>query len=66
MALQFKKKAINRLYPAETITDADYVDDIALQANTPTQAKSLLHSCGAGNRRHWSPYECRQNRVHVF
>ena len=24
--------------------DADYVDEIALLANTPTQAKSLLHS----------------------
>ena len=24
--------------------DADYVDDIALLANTPTQAESLLHS----------------------
>ena len=34
--------------PAETITDADYVDDIALLANTPTQVESLLHSL-----RHW-------------
>ena len=24
--------------------DADYADDIALLANTPTQAKTLLHS----------------------
>ena len=24
--------------------DADYADDIALLANTPAQAKSLLHS----------------------
>ena len=24
--------------------DADYADDIALLANTPTQAKSLLHN----------------------
>ena len=24
--------------------DVDYVDDIALQANTPTQAETLLHS----------------------
>ena len=31
-------------YPAQTIMDADYVDDIALLANTCTQAKILLHS----------------------
>ena len=31
-------------YPAQTITDADYADDIALLANTPTQEKTLLHS----------------------
>ena len=31
-------------YPAQTITDADYADDIALLANTPAQAESLLHS----------------------
>ena len=27
-----------------TITDVDYADDIVLQANTPDQAISLLHS----------------------
>ena len=27
-----------------TITDANNADDIVLLANTPTQAKSLLHS----------------------
>ena len=37
MALR-KKEAISRQYPAETITDADYADDLALLANTPTQA----------------------------
>ena len=26
------------------MTDADYVDDIALLADTPVQAESLLHS----------------------
>ena len=31
-------------YPAQTIKDADYADDIALLANTPAQAESLLHS----------------------
>ena len=33
-----------RRYPAQIITDADYADDIALVANTPTQAESLLDS----------------------
>ena len=30
--------------PQKTITDADYTDDIALLANTPNQAETLLHS----------------------
>ena len=33
----------SRRYPAKTITDADYADDIAILANTPTQAETLLH-----------------------
>ena len=33
-----------RRYPAKTITDAKYADDIALLANTPNQAETLLHS----------------------
>ena len=37
------RKARSRWYPAETITDADYTDDITLLANTPTQVESLLH-----------------------
>ena len=37
-----KKKS--RSYPAKTITDADYADDIALLTNTPNQAETLLHS----------------------
>ena len=32
------------MYPAKTITDADDTDDIATLANTPNQAKTLLHS----------------------
>ena len=28
------------------MTDADYVDDLALLANTPPKAESLLHSLG--------------------
>ena len=30
-----------RIYPAQTIMDADYADDIALLANTPVQAETL-------------------------
>ena len=37
-------KERNRRYPAHTITDVDYADDIALLANTPAQAENLLHS----------------------
>ena len=34
----------SRGYPAKTITDADYADDIALLENIPNQAETLLHS----------------------
>ena len=37
-------KKRSRRYSAKTITDADYANDIALQANTPNQAETLLHS----------------------
>ena len=37
-------KKRSKRYPAKTITDADYTDDIALLANTPNQAETLLHS----------------------
>ena len=37
-------KERSRRYPAKTITDADYADDIAILANTPDQAETLLHS----------------------
>ena len=32
------------MYPAKTITDADYADNIALLANASTQTETLLHS----------------------
>ena len=35
------KKARSRRYPAQTISDADYADDLALLANTPAQAENL-------------------------
>ena len=37
-------KKRSRRYPAKTITVADYADDIAIRANTPNQAETLLHS----------------------
>ena len=37
-------KERSRGYPAKTITNTDYADDIAFLANAPAQAKTLLHS----------------------
>ena len=37
-------KKRSRRYPAKTITDADYADDIVILANTPNQADTLLHN----------------------
>ena len=37
-------KKRSRRYPAKTISDADYADEIAILANTPNQAKTLLHN----------------------
>ena len=37
-------KKRSRRYPAKTITNADYADDIAILANTPNQVETLLHS----------------------
>ena len=36
-------KKRSRRYPAKTITDADNADDIAILANAPVQAETLLH-----------------------
>ena len=37
-------KERSRRYPAKTIINANYADDIALLANAPAQAETLLHS----------------------
>ena len=37
-------KKRSRRYPATTITDAEYADDIVILANTPDQTETLLHS----------------------
>ena len=59
------QKVRSRRYPAQTITDADYADDIALLTNTPAQAGVPAAESGEGSRWHWSPCELSQNRVHV-
>ena len=40
----YARKKRSRRYPAKTITDAGYTDDIAILANTSNQAETLLHS----------------------
>ena len=49
------RKERSRRYPAKTVTDADYADGVALRANAPVQAETLLHSlerAAAGIGRH--------------
>ena len=41
-------KERSRSYPAQTITDTDYTDDIALPANARAQTETLLHSLERG------------------
>ena len=41
-------KRRSKRYPAKTITDADYADNLALLANTPNQAETLLERAAAG------------------
>ena len=51
--------------PLKTITDADYADDIAILANIPNQAETLLHSLeraaagtGLNVKAHKTKYMC--------
>ena len=37
------RKERSRRYPAQTTTDADYSDNIAILANAPVQTETLLH-----------------------
>ena len=37
-------KERSRRYPAKTIMDTDYADDIVLMENTPARSEALLHS----------------------
>ena len=58
-------KEKSRRCPAKTITDAEYADDIAIMANAPAQAETLLHSlertaAGIGHHinAHMTEYMC--------
>ena len=57
-------KEKSRRYPAQTITDADYADDIALLANTHAQAEILIHS-PEGTTADIGPH-VRQDGIHVL
>ena len=65
-------KKRSKTYPAKTITDADYADDIAPQANTPNQAETLLHSLeraaagiGLHVNAHKTEYMCFNQAGHI-
>ena len=65
-------KERSRSYPAQTITDADYADDIVLLANTPAQAETQLHSLehaaagiGPHVNAHKTEYMCFNQRGHI-
>ena len=65
-------KKRSRRYPTKTIKDADYADDIALLANTPNQAETLLHSLertaagiGLHINAHKTEYMCFNKAGHI-
>ena len=65
-------KERSRRYLAQTITDMDYADDIALIANTSAQTESLLHSpeqaaagIGLHVNAHKKEYMCFNQRQHL-
>ena len=60
------------MYPAQTITDVDNADDIALLANAPAQAETLLHSLelaaagiGFHINAHMTEYNCFNQRGNI-
>ncbi len=65
-------KERSRRYPAQTITDMDYADDITLLANTPAQAETQLHSLeqaaagiGLHINAHKTEYMCLNQRGNI-
>ena len=59
-------KERSRRYPAQTIMDADYTDDIVLLANAPAQAESLLHSLEWAAGGIGLYVNAEKNRIRVF
>ena len=66
-------KERSRRYPTQTITDTDYANDIALLANAPAQAKTLLHSLewaavgiGLHVNAHKTEYMCFNQRGDIY
>ena len=65
-------KKRSKRYPAKTITDADYADDLALLTNTPNQAETLLHNLertaagiGLHVNAHKTEYMCYNQTGHI-
>ena len=56
----------SRRYPAQTITDADYADDIMLLGNAPAHAETPSTQCGTRNWRHRPPSQCTEDRIYVL
>ena len=52
-------------YTAQTISDADYADDIALLANTYTQAETQINA-QRSSWLHRPPCQREQGRIHVL
>ena len=66
-------KKRSKRYPAKTITDANYTDDIAILVNTPNQAETLLYSleqatAGIGPyvNAHKTEYMCYNQTGNIF
>ena len=66
-------KERSRSYSAQTITDADNADDIALLANAPALAETILHSLeraaegiGLHVNAHKTEYMCFNQRGDIF
>ena len=65
-------KERSRRYPAQTISDADYANDIALLANAPAQVETLLLSLeraaegiGLHVNEHKTEYMCFNQRGNI-
>ena len=65
-------KERSRRYTAQTITDADYADNIALLVNTPARVENLLHSLegaaagiGLHVNAHKTEYMCFNQRGNI-